>query len=65
MIAINDYLRLKIRVGCVGNFGYQMLLLIEFIMPNLGQIYLCIPEIFKTYDNKYEPKDYFVVKKQC
>ena len=41
-------LRLKIRVGCVGNLKFKCLL-IKFGIPNLSQIYFCcLPEIFKT-----------------
>ena len=43
--AINDYLRLKIRVVCVGNF--QPLMVIVLVIPNQSWIYLCSPEIFK------------------
>ena len=35
--AIYNYLRLKIRVLCVGNFNLKCLL-IEFVIPNLSQI---------------------------
>ena len=45
MNAINNYLRLKIRVVCVVIF-IPKYLSIEFVKPNLSQIYLYIPEIF-------------------
>ena len=38
-IAINDHTRLDICLKC---------LLIKFVMPNLSQIYFCLPEIFET-----------------
>ena len=42
-----NYLRLKIRIVCVGNLNLKSLLT-DFIIPNLSQIYFCITEIFKT-----------------
>ena len=41
--AINDYLRLKICVVC--EWIFLKCLLIDFFIPNLSHIYLCIPEI--------------------
>ena len=37
---------IKNSVVSVGNF-YLKCLLTEFVMPNLSQIYFCIPEMFK------------------
>ena len=46
--AISDYLRLNIRVVCLGNFNpYVKCLLIEFVIPNLRRIYFSVPDIFK------------------
>ena len=43
VIAINYYLRLEICVVCVGIFNLKCLLL-ECVIPQLGQIYFCKPE---------------------
>ena len=43
--AINNYIMLKISVVCVESFNLNCLL-VEFLMPNLSQIYFCIQEIF-------------------
>ena len=45
--AINDYLRLKIRAVCLRIFNLKCLL-IELVIPNLSQIYVCMPEIYKN-----------------
>ena len=45
-----DYLRLKIRVVCEGNFILKCLL-IEFVIPNLSQNYFCLPKLLKRMSN--------------
>ena len=40
-------LRVKILVVCVGNFQ-PLMLIIDFVIPNLSWIYFGMPEIFKT-----------------
>ena len=46
---INTYLRLKIR-GDIFNLKY---VLIEFVLPNLSQIYFCMLDIFKTHFSEF------------
>ena len=46
MNVINTYLRLKNSVACGGMFDFKFAL-IEFVISNLSQIYLCISELNK------------------
>ena len=39
----------KILAVCVGNYNLTNYLLIEFIIPNLSQIYFCIPKSLKQF----------------
>ena len=44
---ISAYFRLKNRAVCAGDFILKYIL-IEYVTPNLSQIYFCKSDIFKT-----------------